>query len=67
MEEKIIELETRLTYAENAVDELNRTIAGQNKEIESLRKFCAELKKKLDEIYESGSAGAVESRRPPHY
>lgn len=67
MEEKIIDLETRLIYAENAVDELNRTVADQNKEIESLRNFCTELKRKLDEIYENGSADAIESRKPPHY
>ena len=67
MEDRIIELETRMIYAENTIDELNKTIAAQNTEIDKLRKFCLELKSKVDELRESGGGEPMEHSRPPHY
>ncbi len=67
MEDRIIELETRIVYAENTIDELNKIIAGQNREIDSLRKFCMKIQKKLDDFLESGGGEPMEHTKPPHY
>ena len=66
-EDRIIELETRMVYAESTIDGLNMTIAEQNREIDNLRKFCIELKKKIDDLRESGGGEPMEHEKPPHY
>ena len=66
-EERIIELETRMSYAETTMDELNKTIVSQNREIENLKFICSELKKRIDDLRDSGNDGPMEHSRPPHY
>ena len=43
-EDKIIDLETRMIYAENTIDELNKTIATQNNEMDNIRKVLPGIK-----------------------
>ena len=66
-EDRLTELETRMVYAESTIDELNKIVALQGQELESLKRYSAELKKKLDDLRESGTGGNLEHEKPPHY
>lgn len=66
-EERIIDIETRLTYQEAAMQELSDIIAEQGTLIDRL---CAELeavKQRVREQGESNIAPLSEERPPPHY
>lgn len=64
---RFIELETRLTYAEDLLDSLNRTVADQQLEILELRQFCEQLLKQLKEAPLSGDSRSAADEIPPHY
>ncbi len=67
LEEKIISLESRLAFSEDLINGLNAAIAGQNKEINGLKLYCKELKKKLDELAENDGSDLGPDQKPPHY
>jgi len=67
IEDRLTELETRMVFAENAAEEMNRTIVMQDQEISSLKNYCKELKKKLDELKDNTSGEPLGFDRPPHY
>ena len=64
--EKIIELETRIAYFEDLVEQLSREIYKQSKKIESQDKIIERLSSRLNSIYDA-MGEEIENRRPPHY
>ncbi len=67
MEDRIISLETKLAFAEDSIQELNKTVLSQEKDIQKLRAFCLELQKKLNDLAESDNSDFSADQRPPHY
>ena len=63
--ERIDTLETRLTYQDETIEQLNQTITAQWKQIDALTRQFAELKERLQEA-EANAPGAG-NERPPHY
>ena len=67
MEEKITNLEIRLTHQEAAIEEINTVLLKQYQLIESLR---AELELLQHQLKDIGSSNIVDSSQeppPPHY
>jgi len=66
MQERIIELEAKLTLAEDLLDELNRTVFRQQQEIERLQ---AQMRQIVLQLHSAPSAEArsAEEEIPPHY
>lgn len=50
MEQRIIELETRLAFQEIALEELNGALISQQTQIDGLEKECSRLANLLTEI-----------------
>lgn len=66
MESRLTELEIKISYTEDLVDELNRTVFRQQQQIEFL---AAELRALRDQV-NSGQSSEPRSLRdeiPPHY
>ncbi len=63
--ERIDALEIRLTYQDEAIETLNKTITAQWKQIDALTRRIAELSERLKEA-EADAPGAA-NERPPHY
>ena len=66
MENRIIELETKMAFAEDLLEELNRTVFRQQQQIEQLQQEVRALRQQLQ------SAMPAEQRAPadevpPHY
>ena len=67
--QEIIDLQTRLAFQEDSIDEMNVTIVRQQKEIEMLQKEIIQLKELIEELRENSVSGsdAIEHEVPPHY
>jgi SlyX protein len=67
-EERLEKIETKIAYQEDLIEELNKTVYQQQKELERLKATCASLASHVASLYESSneSKPAV-NERPPHY
>lgn len=67
MENRVTELEIRLTHLEDTIEVLNRTIIQQHAEIDMLQLQVSNLEKKLKASQSSPVALESEETPPPHY
>ena len=67
MENRVTELEIRLTHLEDTIEVLNQTIIRQHADIDSLNLQVAALEKKLKAAQVSPVAHESEETPPPHY
>jgi SlyX protein len=67
MDERITEVEIRLTHIEDTLDVLNQTIIDQHKLIDHLQLQISILEKKLKAAATSNIAHESEETPPPHY
>jgi uncharacterized coiled-coil protein SlyX len=65
--ESLIDLQTRLAYAEHAHAELDQIVATQDVMIRELKRQVNELKAALQEMSASWGAEVGAGERPPHY
>tara|TARA_B100000902_G_scaffold218479_1_gene207615 strand:- start:106 stop:309 length:204 start_codon:yes stop_codon:yes gene_type:complete len=62
----LVAIETKLSYQEDLLDELNSIVIRQQKEIDSLKRELLLLQKKITTINESTENIDIDER-PPHY
>ena len=67
MEERLIDIELKLTAQEDLVLELNQRVYEQQKQIDELRALCTALVKRLGEAAHEGGADPYAVEKPPHY
>ncbi len=66
MDSRIIELEIKISYAEDMVDELNRTVFRQQQQIELLVAQIKALRKQI-QTDAPGEQRSLRDELPPHY
>lgn len=66
MEEKIIDIETRLAFQDDTLQELSDVIYRQQQQIDQLEKTVYQLLGKVEELMQSGPDDIVDEK-PPHY
>ena len=67
-EERFIAIETKLSFQEDQIDELNKTAYQQQLKIERLEAICEALAKQVRSLAEAGGDGkGPANERPPHY
>ena len=67
MEEKIIDLEIRLTHQEDHIQELDKIIYQQQQAIDLLHEQIKHLQGKLKNVSENNILSPSEEQPPPHY
>jgi SlyX protein len=67
MENRVTELEIRLTHLEDTIEVLNKTIIKQHDEIDLLQLQVSQLEKKIKASQSSPVALESEETPPPHY
>lgn len=67
MENRVTELEIRLTHLEDTIEVLNSTVIKQHNEIDILKLQIAMLEKKLKATQATILAPESEETPPPHY
>ena len=66
MKQQIMDLQTRLSFLEDSVDQLTRTVVEQQNGLDELRAFTRQLESQLREITPSGIDREIDVK-PPHY
>lgn len=67
MDNRVTELEIRLTHLEDTIETLNQTIIKQHSEIDTLQLQVSILEKKIKSSQTSPVALESEETPPPHY
>ncbi len=67
MNERLEDLESRLAFQENSIQELSDIIAGQQKQIEQLQLMVSALRDQVRNLTPSLIASEAEETPPPHY
>ena len=67
MEDRIIVLETKLSYQEDLLQELNSHVITQQTQIDKLNQLCDLLKEQFKEVMSSLPDAASGNEVPPHY
>lgn len=65
-EDRIIDIEIKLTRQEDLVDTLNTTVYEQQKKIDELETLCTALALRFKELSEMAQQNPL-NERPPHY
>lgn len=66
-EERLINLETKIAFQEDQIDELNKTVYQQQKEMERLEAICKSLAGHIEALSAARGEGMPANERPPHY
>lgn len=66
LESRVTELEIKLSYSEDLVDTLNRSVFRQQEQIEALQRQLADLQRQVQAI-PAGATGSLLDEVPPHY
>ncbi len=69
IDEQLIDLQTRMAYQEDTLNQLNDVIARQDAEIVQLKQQLRLMAQRLDELASNPGRGEgeVADERPPHY
>lgn len=66
MESRLNELEAKVSFAEDLLDALNRTVYRQQQQIDQLQQDLRALRRQLQEVAPD-AADSPEQQIPPHY
>ena len=66
-EQRIIELETKISFQEDAIKELSSTIYAQQIQLDQLKKTCSLLNEYLKNHNDAQDIAPFSNGKPPHY
>jgi SlyX protein len=66
-EDRLINIETKITYQEDLLEELNKTVYQQQQKLDQLEEICRALAGQVRSLAEAGNEGKAGNERPPHY
>ena len=67
MEERLVNIESKLANQEYLLDVLNQTVYQQQKKIDELDALCIALAKRLADVHARVPDSMPANERPPHY
>ena len=67
MEDRIIEIETKVAYQEHSISELSDVIYRQQQQIDQLERLCNALTERLQDMTDTASSDKAGHEKPPHY
>lgn len=65
-DDRLVEIESKIAFQEDLLQELNKALYGQQKKIARLEAICNSLIDHVKALSEAAEGGAVNDR-PPHY
>jgi SlyX protein len=66
-EERIDNIESKIAFQEDLIEELNKTVYQQQQKLERLEAFCQTLANQVVSMSEARNEGMPANERPPHY
>jgi SlyX protein len=67
IEKRLENIETKISYQEDQIEELNRTVYQQQQKLDRLEAICASLARHIQSMTEPGNEGMSANEKPPHY
>ena len=67
IEERLEKLETKISFQEDLIEELNKTVYQQQQKLDQLEEICRALARHVQALAEAGNEGKPANERPPHY
>lgn len=67
LEERLVTIETKITYQEDLIEELNKTVYQQQRKLERLEALCESLVSHIESLATARNEGMPVNERPPHY
>ena len=67
IEERLVNIEAKITFQEDLIEELSKTIYQQQQKLDRLEAFCKSLARNIESLAEAGNEGMPANERPPHY
>jgi SlyX protein len=67
IEERLVNIETKITFQEDMIEELNKVVYQQQKKLDRLEAVCDSLVKHIESMEEAGNESRTAIERPPHY
>jgi len=67
LEERLVNIETKITFQEDLIEELNKTVYQQQNKLDRLERVCESLVRHIEALEEAGVEGKPANERPPHY
>ncbi len=66
-EDRLIEIEIKLTHQEDMVEELNKVVYQQQQKIDHLETICEALIRHVKELSDGAAEQRTTTETPPHY
>ena len=66
-EARLEKIEAKITFQEDLIEELNKTVYLQQQKLDRLAAICEALTRYIQSLDEAGHEGKPASERPPHY
>lgn len=67
IEERLENIESKISYQEDMVEELNKVVYQQQKKLSQLEAICSTLTRHIQSLAEAGPEGRAVNEMPPHY
>jgi len=65
--QRFIDIETKLAYQEDLIQELNKTVHSQQLKLEQLEQTLRSLSLRYNSLAEQGDSDYPVDEKPPHY
>jgi SlyX protein len=67
IEERLVNIEAKITFQEDQIEELNKTVYQQQQKLDRLGAICESLARHIQSQDEAGNESKPANERPPHY
>lgn len=67
IEKRLENIEAKITFQEDLIEELNKTVYQQQQRLDRLETVCEALATHIRLLAEEGNEGKPANERPPHY
>ena len=67
IEERLVNIEMKIAFQEDLVEELNKTIYQQQQKLDRLEAVCRSLAGHIEALTAAKDGGMPANERPPHY
>jgi SlyX protein len=67
IEDRLVDIEMKITYQEDVVQELNKLVYQQQKRLAQLEQICESLVQHIRSLAQPAAEGNILNERPPHF
>jgi SlyX protein len=67
IENRLVNIETKIAFHEDAIEELNKVVYLQQKKLGRLEAICESLVRHIESLEKTENGSSAANERPPHY